>query len=289
MQTETKQEFFNIEENQYKITLYEKKKYSKMPTGYGIVQTEIMKLKDISIQAKAIYCLLASYTGSKEYCFPSIKTISDDLQISEKLVYKYMKELKNKGLIVVSKLFNDMRNNHKYEVCYIEPVENGSNQPVENGNVGSGQNRQFINNNNINNNKIINTCFDVSNETQSEVVNDSISEKKQVKKKKKDNEKVIYTLNNKQYTHRELQELYNQKYSKYCNNEKVIWDERQGICFSNFLKRYTSYRTDVTPDFMFDQCFYALKQKWKYYQNGWWVTAPTPKEIILNINDIVRL
>ena len=94
--------------------------FRRMPSGYGMVQSCIMKMPGLSIQAKAIYSLLASYTGSKDYCFPSIKTISKDLCISEKLVYKYLKELKEFKLIIVSKLYKDIRNNHKYEVCYID-------------------------------------------------------------------------------------------------------------------------------------------------------------------------
>jgi hypothetical protein len=138
--------------------------FKKMPSGYGMIQTEIMKMK-ISIQAKAIYCLLASYTGSKDYCFPSISTISTDLMISEKLVYKYLKELKIIGLVIISKLYSDSRNNHKYEINYIEDVENVHIQHVENvhvgtvdnGNVQPVENIPIINNNSINNNSINNT------------------------------------------------------------------------------------------------------------------------------------
>ena len=95
-------------------------KFNKMPTRYGLVQAEVMKMRGLSIRAKAIYCLLASYTGSETCCSPSISTIANDLGISERLVYKYMKELKGAGLVTVSKLFNDFRNNHKYEIMYID-------------------------------------------------------------------------------------------------------------------------------------------------------------------------
>jgi len=71
----------------------------KMPTGYGMVQTEVMKLKGLSIEAKAIYCLLASYTGSKEYCFPKIETMCEDLGVSEQRFYKHIRQLKEKNLI----------------------------------------------------------------------------------------------------------------------------------------------------------------------------------------------
>ena len=141
----------------------------KMPTGYGIVQTEIMKLKDLSIEAKAIYSLLSSYTGSKDYCFPKIETMCEDLGISEQRFYKHIKKLKEKNLIKVSKLYNnDMRNNNKYEVLYIDTPQNidlqypqnidlqypqnkGVDTPQNKG-VDTPQNNGVINSNSINNN-----------------------------------------------------------------------------------------------------------------------------------------
>lgn len=93
----------------------------KYPIGYGIVQTAVMRMKGLSVGSKALYALLASYTGSKEYCFPSIKRIAEDLDVKEDTVYKYMKELKKNKLLIVSKLYpNTTRNNNKYEICYIE-------------------------------------------------------------------------------------------------------------------------------------------------------------------------
>jgi hypothetical protein len=149
-----KKQFEETELGTVKVTIIEpKKKTSRMPTGYGIVQKEVMKM-DISIQAKAIYCLLSSYTGSKEYCFPSIKTISDDLKISEKLVYKYMKELKQTGLVIISKLYSDQRNNHKYEICYIDTPQNVNIEGVENVNVLDAQNVNVLGSQNIPINKI---------------------------------------------------------------------------------------------------------------------------------------
>lgn len=95
--------------------------YRKMPQGYGIVQTSIMQLKDLSIQAKAIYALLASYTGGKEYCFPSIKKIGEDVNLSSPMVIKYINELVKKNLVTKSKLSdNPWNHSNKYQVLYME-------------------------------------------------------------------------------------------------------------------------------------------------------------------------
>ena len=50
-------------------------KKKKMPSGYGMVQTAVMKLPGLSMSAKAVYSLLASYTGNQEYCWPTLETI----------------------------------------------------------------------------------------------------------------------------------------------------------------------------------------------------------------------
>ena len=91
-----------------------------MITGYGMVQTEVMKIKGLSMQAKAVYSYLASMTGSKDYCFPKQETIAEDMGVSRQMIGVYIKELVDKKLIIKSKLFNDIRRNLKYEVCYIE-------------------------------------------------------------------------------------------------------------------------------------------------------------------------
>lgn len=283
-QTETKQEFFNIENNQYKITTLEKKKYKRMPTGYGIIQTEIMKLKDLSIQAKAIYCLLASYTGSKDYCFPSIKTISFDLNISEKLVYKYMKELKEKGLIIVSKLYTDSRNNHKYEICYIDNVENDNIQHVDNVNVGGVENEQFINNNSFNNNNIINSV-NFSNEKY------DVPIKKSKTKKEKKTYYFEYDID-----YKSIQNYYNSEFEKTTQNN-FIWTTKDAVNFSKFIDILQINYREYNIQSIFEHCFYALKDKFGIFDKikNIWLITPSPSlflkysnDIILYLNHIIR-
>ena len=98
------------------------KTVKKMPSGYGMVQTSIMKMKGLTIQAKAIYALLASYTGSNEYCFPSLETIGNDMDLSRPMIIKYLKELENIGLIRKTKLYpdNKMKKHNKYEIMFLE-------------------------------------------------------------------------------------------------------------------------------------------------------------------------
>jgi len=133
----------------------------KMPTGYGMVQTAIMKSK-ISIQAKALYSLLASYTGSNDYCFPSIAQLCEDLQLSKPMVIKYLQELESAELIIKSRLYpkDKMRHNHKYEVCYMEkPSEGKPDEPTRESVVNLGGKADLTSNsiiiNSISSNNII--------------------------------------------------------------------------------------------------------------------------------------
>ena len=106
-------------------------KYRKMPTGYGMVQTAVMRLDDLSIQAKAVYSLLCSYTGSNELCFPSMATIAKDLNFkSRKSSQKYLAELEKHGLIQRGKLYpNDpLKTHNTYRVMYIEETNISKNE-----------------------------------------------------------------------------------------------------------------------------------------------------------------
>lgn len=68
--------------------------------GYGTVYKEILKDKELSIEAKAIYSYLSSYAGGKDTAFPSIGLICHELDISEKRFYKHRKELLDKTSLV---------------------------------------------------------------------------------------------------------------------------------------------------------------------------------------------
>lgn len=137
-------------------------KTKKIIGGYGIIQTEVLKLK-IHPYSKLIYAYLASLTGSKEFCWPSIETISRDLGISMRTVTKCLRELENNNLIKKSKYKKTQAGRkNKYEVFFLEKIsfesalDADSNEskvhqvPVESACEG------VYNNNNINNNNIIN-------------------------------------------------------------------------------------------------------------------------------------
>lgn len=133
---------------------------SKLPGGYGMIQRAVMKEKSITIQAKAIYALLCSYTGSNEFCFPTVETIGKDISLSKPMVIKYLNELEGFGLIQKTKLYpdNKIKNHNKYEIFYLESKSDDTTEvkpslPAQSTTVNLGGNAgltNIINNNNIN-------------------------------------------------------------------------------------------------------------------------------------------
>jgi DNA-binding MarR family transcriptional regulator len=67
---------------------------SKKSTRFGIVSYEVISDPTLSIQAKGLYSMLACYANKERTCWPSISTLSDDLNISQSSTNRLIKELK---------------------------------------------------------------------------------------------------------------------------------------------------------------------------------------------------
>jgi DNA-binding transcriptional ArsR family regulator len=70
--------------------------------GFGILPREIMR-SSLSITAKTIYAYLASFAGNTRKAFPSVRLICNELGMSENTFYKYLKELKDLGVVEIIK------------------------------------------------------------------------------------------------------------------------------------------------------------------------------------------
>lgn len=71
--------------------------------GYGIIPKLVMKDKDLTIEAKAIYAYISSYAGNGTSAFPSVSLICNDLDIGENRFHKHKKVLVEKGYIEVKR------------------------------------------------------------------------------------------------------------------------------------------------------------------------------------------
>ena len=66
----------------------------KKSTRFGIISYEVISDPNLSIQAKGLYSMLACYANKERTCWPSISTLSDDLNISQSSTNRLIKELK---------------------------------------------------------------------------------------------------------------------------------------------------------------------------------------------------
>ena len=71
----------------------------KIYKRFGIVDWEVMSNQSVSAQSKALYAILCIYCGDKRECFPSISTLADILDKSQRQISRNIRELKDAGVI----------------------------------------------------------------------------------------------------------------------------------------------------------------------------------------------
>ena len=72
-----------------------KKLYKK----FGIVNWEVLSNSSLSPQSKALYAILCVYSGDKGECFPSISTLADIMNLSDRQLSRLIKDLKDNNII----------------------------------------------------------------------------------------------------------------------------------------------------------------------------------------------
>ena len=121
-------------------------------TGFGQVKRSVMRDKSLSIEAKAIYAYFCGFAGNDTKAYPLRDTIVEELGISLKRYYKYLKELQTRGIIKIQTIKTDSgfkRNIYYINDCSPEPcsqndhIVGGQNDHVvgsQNDYIGSSQN-----------------------------------------------------------------------------------------------------------------------------------------------------
>lgn len=140
-------------------------------TGYGLVFKRVMKDKDISIEAKALYSYLSAYAGSDESSFPSVELIKHELNIGKQRYQRARRELEKTGYLQVDRKQNgNIYGSNLYTLFHnprqvdIRPVDS---QPAEIQSVGNQPTTiNSITNNSITSNSktINNSATDVTRE-----------------------------------------------------------------------------------------------------------------------------
>ncbi len=132
-------------------------------TGYGLVFKRVMKDRNISIEAKALYSYLSAYAGADESSFPSVELIKHELNIGKQRYQRARRELENAGYLQVDRKQNgNIYGSNLYTLFHnprqvdIRPVDS---QPVEIQSVDS----QPTTNNSITNNSITSNSKTINN------------------------------------------------------------------------------------------------------------------------------
>lgn len=134
-----------------------------MSKGYGIMPKMVALDENLSIEAKAIYAFLTSFSGVGHGVFPSIETIIHYLKISENRFLKYRKELVANGYITIQARYANGKRTSNIYILNMDKTLHLQNECIENecieneciGFEGS-------NNNNINNNKLNNNNYNIN-------------------------------------------------------------------------------------------------------------------------------
>lgn len=121
--------------------------------GYGISPKAVMRDKNLSIEAKAIYAYISSYSGSGVTAFPSVDLMCHDLGISRNRFNKHRKLLEDYGYITVRQEveYGKFKGN-MYTINLVPTLQNATSENATSENPSSEN--EATNNNNVNNNNI---------------------------------------------------------------------------------------------------------------------------------------
>ncbi len=123
-----------------------------MEQGYGISPKLVMRDKNLSIEAKAIYAYISSFAGNGESAFPKIETACKDLQISKKRFLNHRKNLIDYGYITIEKNRSKGKFDNNVYIINHTVVSNR-----QHGESSTRQNDTTNNNKDLNNNNSINS------------------------------------------------------------------------------------------------------------------------------------
>jgi DNA-binding MarR family transcriptional regulator len=71
----------------------------KKKRRFGIVDADVMQDPDLSLRAKGLYALLASYADKNRRCFPKINTLAEYSGVSRRTIERTLNELENKNYV----------------------------------------------------------------------------------------------------------------------------------------------------------------------------------------------
>lgn len=200
--------------------------------GFGFIPRAVMRDKNLSIGAKAVYAYLSSFAGNKEYAFPGRDLMCEELGISKDSLLKYMKLLKELGYLEVEQVKKDGKFAHNIYKLIPYPkssdTEKSSPWPKFSDTVEKDTNNNNIINNNNNKYKEI---IDYLNEKTGKTF-----------KAVETNNKLIRARYNEGYTLEDFKAVIDYKTSKWKGTE---WEKylRPSTLFS--AKNFENYVNEI--------------------------------------------
>lgn len=73
------------------------------PREYGRITQAVMRDRNLSAEAKAIYAYLCSFAGAGDTAFPAVDLMIEELGMSRSRYYKHRRALEDAGLLVIEK------------------------------------------------------------------------------------------------------------------------------------------------------------------------------------------
>lgn len=137
----------------------------KSTGGFGVVYQDVMRNKQLSPEAKAIYAYLSSIAGAEDSCYPSVETMQKELCMSKNRLMKHMGQLIVFGVVEkVRERNGNIYGRNTYKITHEVEVVNDLKrifEAVENEAVEiRAVENEATNNNNTNNNNINNNNMD---------------------------------------------------------------------------------------------------------------------------------
>lgn len=122
--------------------------------GYGNISKLVMKDRNLTIGAKAVYAYLCSYSGAGGIAYPSRSLICHDLKISQETLSKHLKNLEEQGYILREQQRSNGSFSHNiYTILTIPRKPDTKITDIEKTDIGKLEtNNNSYNNNSINNN-----------------------------------------------------------------------------------------------------------------------------------------
>lgn len=210
-------------------------------TGYGLVFKRVMKDKNISVEAKALYSYLSAYAGADESAFPSVDLIKHELGIGKHRFLRAKNELIDNGYLTVDrKQTKNIYGSNLYTLFHIPRQANGrpvDDRPAYDRPVDS----QPTTNNSITNNSITSNSKTINNSA-TDVTRERFEEWWKLYNKKRD-KKISYKKFEKCLKKHSFEQIMQgtREYLKTITNKKYQKDPK------TFLHN-ESYRNDYSDE-----------------------------------------